>query len=662
MELKRIKKVEDIVFPRRFKADDEIHYHFNFPKYDAKDIDEIVRRLVAIKEGLPNKFFVIIDTEHRNFDDLDFGFFIELEVKLKRHGMNVYYNGGYKLNYTLTEFMTADIKLDKFIYHIKNDTLSPFEKYLLIYNYLAPKRYKEEDVRGEDVHKPRDIISIMNSDYIVCEGFANLMTYLCNNVGIFCIGQTLSVNNDNCDRHMNNLVYIDDDKYDIHGLYYSDVTWDSGHTTDWVKQYNFCLLPVVDAYRLTTTIDIEPFYMMFHDPKQAFLRVCDSDIKNLVGFYADDDFYIKSFVEDIFPVEKEVAASYQKAMQLYLGNRKEAIQKLRELCIIKNVPFDAYARSQYVPHGTTLMFLIAVLCYSSDATALVDQCISNLLIHLEKPMNEEGGVLAGEILPSIRVSNMYRALNVLEKMSDEEINKPFEELDELKNHCVGTIENLEMTEDDWLYLERYQLLYFIIEKLRNIIVYNPVQELIKNKYHHGEPIPMEKFAKGLKRVFMFDGMEESRADLLVKESLNFTKGLAEGYYRKDATNCFNTTPEIEMFKSNIASCPLVDHFVIEGNSISITTTIYLRKADQYLELKLVKDSDNWILSDNGHLHKLLEEKYFAVDEGRYTRTAYFTGLKNQNFNLSKKVNYSSLEKGMDGFKTFVTNITKRTAE
>ena len=91
-------------------------------------------------------------------------------------------------------------------------------------------------------------------------------------------------------------------------------------------------------------------------------------------------------------------------------------------------------------------------------------------------------------------------------------------------------------------------------------------------------------------------------------------------------------------------------------------TMTIPISDQYLELKLVKDSDNWILSDNGHLHKLLEEKYFAVDEGRYTRTAYFTGLKNQNFNLSKKVDYSSLEKGMDGFKTFVTNITKRIAE
>ena len=107
---------------------------------------------------------------------------------------------------------------------------------MLIYNFLSNKSYKAEDVLGEDVHQARDIISIMNSHYIVCEGYANLMKYLCDNVGIPCINQILGLGK-NSDRHMNNLVYLDDDKYKIHGLYYSDVTWDNVASTGGKKEY-----------------------------------------------------------------------------------------------------------------------------------------------------------------------------------------------------------------------------------------------------------------------------------------------------------------------------------------------------------------------------------------------------------------------------------------
>ena len=169
---------------------------------------------------------------------------------------------------------------------------------------------------------------------------------------------------------------------------------------------------------------------------------------------------------------------------------------------------------------------------------------------------------------------------------------------------------------------------------------------------------MDKFEKALKVAFAFEGYNEKDVGQIVRKALNVTSNQGVHYFKDTATNCFNSVSEIEMFKTNIETSSLVENIEVDGDSLKILTNIYLQKADKKLELNLVKVGEKWYLVDKGSIHKVLEEKYFAVDEGRYTRTAYFIGLKNRDFNLSKDVSYSSISDGIGRFKSFVDSITK----
>ena len=141
--------------------------------------------------------------------------------------------------YTLEEYMQEEKKLEEMIIPIRESNLSPFEKYLAVYDLVKNfKPYKENKNHSDESRDLRYILSD-NNDYIVCAGFTKLLTELLNRINIpskyisvnidtsYDKGEVTEEKNITFIKHARNLVKIDDEKYNIHGYYLADSTWDN---------------------------------------------------------------------------------------------------------------------------------------------------------------------------------------------------------------------------------------------------------------------------------------------------------------------------------------------------------------------------------------------------------------------------------------------------
>ena len=131
------------------------------------------------------KIFKALSTHNRNYN-------IKINVKnrelLKQSNLlilhkniNLLINNDH-YNYSKEEYLKEEDILEKLVKPIKESNLSPYEKYLAVYNIVKQfKPYKENE---EDKNQSRDIRYILNNEYMVCVGYAKLLKTLLDKVGI----------------------------------------------------------------------------------------------------------------------------------------------------------------------------------------------------------------------------------------------------------------------------------------------------------------------------------------------------------------------------------------------------------------------------------------------------------------------------------------------
>lgn len=144
--------------------------------------------------------------------------------------------------YTKEKYLKEEEQLDKLIEPIKKANLSPYEKYLAVYNIV--KQFKPYKENHQNLDSSRYLRYILNNEYMVCVGYSNLLKVLLDKVGIPCIKQSVSVDisydngftaeeiETNTSGHARNIIKIDDPKYNIHGIYIADATWDNDMELD----------------------------------------------------------------------------------------------------------------------------------------------------------------------------------------------------------------------------------------------------------------------------------------------------------------------------------------------------------------------------------------------------------------------------------------------
>lgn len=182
--------------------------------------------------------------------------------------------------YSLDEYLSEETKLENLVKPIRDANLSPLEKYLAAYDVVKSfKPYKENE---KDKRQSRDLRYILKDDnkYIVCVGFARLLLELLTRLDIPCKYIHVDVDdsyekkygeeikNINHVGHARNLVKIDDDKYNIHGIYLSDSTFDSA------PSHNVYLHSLLTFDRLKEAKNLEKL----------------NDIDLLLDFHSLDDF------------------------------------------------------------------------------------------------------------------------------------------------------------------------------------------------------------------------------------------------------------------------------------------------------------------------------------------------------------------------------------
>ena len=136
-------------------------------------------------------------------------------------------------DFSVEQALIASRKINNIVEEINSTNLngtplSPFEKFILAYRYVADRIYKEVDA-GDDLSKSRSVISVLNGDKIVCAGYANLLSTILNRLGIPCTTQCMITFDENLKAYGNHatcLVRITDPKYNIDGIYFSDPTAD----------------------------------------------------------------------------------------------------------------------------------------------------------------------------------------------------------------------------------------------------------------------------------------------------------------------------------------------------------------------------------------------------------------------------------------------------
>ena len=207
---------------------------------------------------------------------------------------------------SVEEFLAMRETLDFFNDLVQANNLSQAEILMYAYDIMKTFRYKENK---ENKDESRYLHNIVMTDYIVCVGYAKFMEQILKENGVRVIetGVTCDLGNGEYGGHARNLVYLDDDKYDIHGIYAIDATWDSAKgrplliTDENGKRF------IVKEARETDTVekdyDANALYRNFLVPADEYQDVFIKDtippilqlqIENKYDeFYQDEDKYSK---------------------------------------------------------------------------------------------------------------------------------------------------------------------------------------------------------------------------------------------------------------------------------------------------------------------------------------------------------------------------------
>lgn len=174
--------------------------------------------------------------------------FSHLEDIRYTDNIQVYIHGE---TFALSTYMKSEKKLVDQVVPVLS--LSPFEKYLYIYDLVC--KYKEYKENNEDKQSARDLYQLLENDYIVCVGYTKLLCDLLSKVGIsaqeyavdvdtgldgipldtLVLPDFISGGDPSSTRevitegsgHSRALIHLVDPKYGIDGYYIADPTWDN---------------------------------------------------------------------------------------------------------------------------------------------------------------------------------------------------------------------------------------------------------------------------------------------------------------------------------------------------------------------------------------------------------------------------------------------------
>lgn len=206
---------EDDLLKMEFNEDGEITLLEYNGKHDIAKLAKVVKEI----EKTRKIHKIVLKCDNKSYDNLYY-----LNSLAKKYDLQIDYGDLHKC--TLEEFTAMRETIDWFNELVQSANLSPAETLLFAYDIMKTFKYKENN---ENKDKSRYLHNIVMSEYIVCVGYAKFMEQLLKENGIAAeeISVSCNIDKQQPDGHARDLVRIDDDKYDIHGVFCIDATWDS---------------------------------------------------------------------------------------------------------------------------------------------------------------------------------------------------------------------------------------------------------------------------------------------------------------------------------------------------------------------------------------------------------------------------------------------------
>ncbi len=140
---------------------------------------------------------------------------------------NIATNNTYFIDeYTLDEVLTLDdiscmYKIIEYLVEDLKDK-SPLEQLYSIYNFLKDRPFLSSGIK-DNKYLSRSLNQVLYTNPIVCHGFANYFKAMANALDIS-VEDTLWKGEIS---HISNIVYINDKKYNVVGIFAIDITWDN---------------------------------------------------------------------------------------------------------------------------------------------------------------------------------------------------------------------------------------------------------------------------------------------------------------------------------------------------------------------------------------------------------------------------------------------------
>lgn len=162
----------------------------------------------------------------KDYTDFDYSLLDSLSTLVN---LKVNYEGNTKTS-SYDDFKGLVMSMKWYRSLLNDYDLSPVEK--LAFGYDIMKTFKYKEATNEDVFESREPYKIIKTGNIVCVGYTNMLAEILKGTeGISFTDFSVSCYKEDdktlSGYHSRGLVKVDDDKYDIHGVYVVDPTWDS---------------------------------------------------------------------------------------------------------------------------------------------------------------------------------------------------------------------------------------------------------------------------------------------------------------------------------------------------------------------------------------------------------------------------------------------------
>lgn len=337
-----IKDINKIDLEVLKKETEKMFLSFDLPVYDKDAINKMEIIYYALKnrkliETNKNPFRILLMASR--IDDQTFSIqelenFEKLNKKLDQELIftDNYYPGE-ESNYTLKMVKNTSQIVDDLAKEIKSKNLSQVEEYVYACIKIFKKPYKDfvssnesEDsyketttkfkCKGNNSHLSRSLNGVCNSRYIVCAGYSYFLQSVCKKLGIECYTQGVMVAKEKGENfaHRLNIVYLNDEKYNVKGWQVTDLTNLQHFDENGILQanLNYLLYPIQDIDKIT--------------PKDVSFYVNDANDTQNLFYSAQNELLGKGFLKS----GNAYSMSFLKALTLGNYKRKNAVKTQEE--------------------------------------------------------------------------------------------------------------------------------------------------------------------------------------------------------------------------------------------------------------------------------------------------------------------------------------------